>query len=354
MVETVPTIHEKQKDTVDIPKSREIYSGDINDAVIAVQKITSFEITPDWWFANVGNEGTTEEILDKFDIAFAEFVINQESGDLLNQQDQTSEQVQIQIINEAEEELKNFDEQAGGEVEVGPHRSDFIEALTDHLKEKYFPGDDTQKLEFERARYNQIFEKYPESEHNIAFSEAGIDVVSCGRELSDREATVIRSAIKKISDKIGESETERLFGGIRLFVGDSLIDGGGLALPRFNAVAIDLEKIGVTISQMEDMLSATGDYGSGDQSRLVDNPEIYEASELGIVHEFGHILEYKIYGDVDKGFADLDQSDAPTEYGSKSPREDYAESFMYYIYGGHLDPARLDILNKNILAQVLG
>jgi hypothetical protein len=57
MVETVPTIHEKQKDTIDIPKSREIYVGDINDAVIAVQEITGFEITPDWWFANVGNEG---------------------------------------------------------------------------------------------------------------------------------------------------------------------------------------------------------------------------------------------------------------------------------------------------------
>lgn len=351
MVETVPTIHEKQKDTVDIPKSREIYSGDINDAVIAVQKITSFEITPDWWFANVGNEGTTEEILDKFDTAFAEFVINQGSNGSLNSENQTSEQVQTQIIKEAEEELKNFDEQTGGEAEAEPLRSEFIDVLTDHLKEKYFLEDDTQKLEFEHVRYNQIFEKFPESEHNMAFSEAGIDVISCGRELSDHEAAVIRSAITKISDKIGTSETERLLGGTKLFAGENLIDGGGLALPRFNAVVIDLEKIDVTISQMEDMLSATGDYRVGDQSRLVDSPEIYEASELGIVHELGHILEYKIYGDVDKGFTKLDQSDAPTEYGSKSAREDYAESFMYYIYGGNLDSVRLGIVESDIMVR---
>ena len=348
MVETVPTIHEKQKDTIDIPKSREIYVGDINDAVIAVQEITGFEITPDWWFANVGNEGTTEEILDKFDTAFAEFVMTQGSNSSLNSENQTSELVQTQIIKEAEEELKNFDEQVGGGEEVEPLRSEFIDALTDHLKEKYF---DTQKLEFEHTRYNQIFEKYPESEHSITFSKAGIDVVSCGRELSDHEAAVIRSAITKISDKIGTSETERLFSGTKLFAGESLIDRGGLALPRFNAVVIDLEKIGVTISQMEDMLSATGDYRVGDQSRLVDSPEIYEASELGIVHELGHILEYKIYGDVDKGFTKLDQSDAPTEYGSKSAREDYAESFMYYIYGGHLDSDRLGIVESDIMVR---
>jgi hypothetical protein len=48
--ETSPTIHEKQTDNHEIPKSREIFSGDINDAVISVQEITGFTITPDWWF----------------------------------------------------------------------------------------------------------------------------------------------------------------------------------------------------------------------------------------------------------------------------------------------------------------
>ena len=159
---------------------------------------------------------------------------------------------------------------------------------------------------------------------------------------------VIRDSIIKMQSKLGEEVIKDLFGGIKLYAGDKLIDGGGLALPRFNAVVIDLEKIDFTISEMESMLSKTRDYRVGDQSDLVDNPDIHKALELSIVHEFGHILEYKKYGDVDRGFAGLNQDDAPTEYGSKSPREDYAESWMYYIYGGQLDDSRRKIIEGDV------
>lgn len=57
-----------------IPKARNLYKGDINVAVIAVQKATGIEINDSWWNAKVGNHGTTEEILDRFDRAYAEFV----------------------------------------------------------------------------------------------------------------------------------------------------------------------------------------------------------------------------------------------------------------------------------------
>jgi hypothetical protein len=57
-----------------IPKARQLYKGDINAAVIAVQNATGFEITPAWWDANVGNNGTAEQMLDRFDKAYAEFV----------------------------------------------------------------------------------------------------------------------------------------------------------------------------------------------------------------------------------------------------------------------------------------
>ena len=59
---------------MDIPKARKLYRGDINQAVIAVQKMTGIHITPDWWSANVGNNGTAEEILDRFDKAYAKLV----------------------------------------------------------------------------------------------------------------------------------------------------------------------------------------------------------------------------------------------------------------------------------------
>ncbi|HSX31306.1 MAG TPA: hypothetical protein VLE99_05300 [Candidatus Saccharimonadales bacterium] len=57
-----------------IPRARQLYRGDINDAVIRVQKATGIEITPAWWDANVGNNGTSEEILDRFDRAYAKLV----------------------------------------------------------------------------------------------------------------------------------------------------------------------------------------------------------------------------------------------------------------------------------------
>ncbi len=58
----------------DIPKSRALYTGDINAAVIAVQKATGIEINDNWWNSKVGNNGSSEEILDRFDRAYAELI----------------------------------------------------------------------------------------------------------------------------------------------------------------------------------------------------------------------------------------------------------------------------------------
>lgn len=54
-----------------IPKARQLFRGDINDTVIRVQKATGVHIDERWWNANVGNNGSTEQILDRFDRAYA-------------------------------------------------------------------------------------------------------------------------------------------------------------------------------------------------------------------------------------------------------------------------------------------
>lgn len=56
-----------------IPKARDLYRDDINAAVIAVQKATGIEINEAWWNANVGNNGTAEEILERFDKAYRKY-----------------------------------------------------------------------------------------------------------------------------------------------------------------------------------------------------------------------------------------------------------------------------------------
>lgn len=57
-----------------IPKARQLFRGDINDAVIKVQKATGIEITKAWWDQKVGNGGSTESILDRFDNEYERLV----------------------------------------------------------------------------------------------------------------------------------------------------------------------------------------------------------------------------------------------------------------------------------------
>jgi len=58
----------------DIPRSREMFRGDINDAVIQTQLSTGVEIDKGWWDSEVGNHGSTESILDRYDAAYPEYV----------------------------------------------------------------------------------------------------------------------------------------------------------------------------------------------------------------------------------------------------------------------------------------
>ena len=58
----------------DIPKAKDLYKGDINEAVIAVQNAAGVKVTPEWWSQNVGNDGATDEILARFDEAYAKLV----------------------------------------------------------------------------------------------------------------------------------------------------------------------------------------------------------------------------------------------------------------------------------------
>lgn len=147
---------EKQIKVPEIPKSREIFTGDINDAVITVQQITGFEITPEWWMSEVGNDGTTEEILDRFDNAFEKFVFAEMGID----SDEVSESTGVQlapseIVSEAETELVEFDNAVTAEPGLEPLREEFLDALKIHLKEKYFQvSEDSESMEGDMTEFN--------------------------------------------------------------------------------------------------------------------------------------------------------------------------------------------------------
>jgi len=144
-------IPEKQTQPAEIPKSREIFAGDINDAVITVQKITGFEITPEWWMNEVGNEGATEDILDRFDTAFETFV-HEQMGVIPEAVEPVPEK---QPSAEADAEITTFDERFGEDPAVAPLREEFLEALDEHLKEKYLPdGKASESMEKDMIHFN--------------------------------------------------------------------------------------------------------------------------------------------------------------------------------------------------------
>ena len=62
------------KSIPDVPKSRELYTGDINAAVIDVQKMSGANISPEWWAHEVGDDGSSEEILKRFDKAYERMI----------------------------------------------------------------------------------------------------------------------------------------------------------------------------------------------------------------------------------------------------------------------------------------
>lgn len=55
-----------------IPKARQFFKGNVNEAVKRVQQTTGEYITPNWWSVQVGDRGSEQEILDRFDRAYAQ------------------------------------------------------------------------------------------------------------------------------------------------------------------------------------------------------------------------------------------------------------------------------------------
>lgn len=218
------------------------------------------------------------------------------------------------------------------------------EDLTASLMQARAEQQDKEKAEFEANVIQRLFEKYPEEQRKNIKTLGGMEIIACGAEPTSEQLQTVENAFNKIRERIGDT-AEIIFAGLKVYLAPDA-PGGGQALGRENAVILNTSKMGITVGEMEAMLAPTGQYRKGDQSKVVG--ESADAAELGTVHELGHILEFRAHGDYDIGYKTLDQSEAPTEYGQKHAREDYAESWMYYIYGGALDDARKQIIEDDI------
>ncbi len=114
----------------DVPKSREIYTGDINQAVVRVQIITGITIDAGWWQSNVGNDGSTEEILHRFDDAYAKKYLFEHGIDM----DQVQEMADIEVSPEAQASLRAEEEAWSSYRHIGSQ--DYEAANTERIKSR--------------------------------------------------------------------------------------------------------------------------------------------------------------------------------------------------------------------------
>lgn len=139
------TLESQSPDRPDIPRSREIFSGDINDAVILVQKVTGFTYPRERWMTRVGNDNSTEDILARFDADF-ELFVHEQMGIETPEESGKDADVADEILQEADQELQAFDERCSDDPEAMELKPEFLVALRDHLETKYFGETPVKKV----------------------------------------------------------------------------------------------------------------------------------------------------------------------------------------------------------------
>lgn len=303
----------------DIPKSKEIYNGDINDAVITVQKITGYEITPAWWLEHVGNDGSTEEILERFDSAFEEFVHEQIVGISIDEQDIKSDSNEQAALREADEEYEKFKERFQNEPGYDQLSNDFLEALKNHLMNKYFSDEVTQHAETE-----------------ISEAPYGIEV-EIADEYTQEEIQQLTNATKEALTTVDEflnGKTSVVFNGLSIRIGENVAAGGGEAISDENTVALNGRAMLLSLSQMREVAGYRSEELAGG---TIADETIGGALRYTLVHEMGHILDELT--ELGKKKHRVAAAESPTEYGrepdewnSEKDHEAFAEGFAHMIY----------------------
>jgi hypothetical protein len=301
----------------DIPKSKEIYSGDINDAVITVQQVTGFEITPEWWAAHVGNNGSTEKILERFDSAFEKFVREQVTSESVDEQEVDHTEIEQTALREAGNEYDKFNEQFKDDPDYDKLSGEFLIALHTHLMNKYFSGETTESYE---------------EEPNFGIA------IELSDEYDDTESRHLADATKQALEAVDtflDGETKNIFSGLTIKIGEGVASGGGEAIADKNTVALNGRPMLMSISEMREKAGYEEEELTGG---IIDENEPAGALQYTLVHEMGHIID-ELTESGDKMHR-VSSAESPTVYGrepdqynTEKDHEAFAEGFAHLVYG---------------------
>lgn len=310
-------IKETKNQLPDIPKSKEIYSGDINDAVITVQQVTGFEITPEWWAVHVGNDGSTDEILERFDSAFEKFIREQVTGEPATEQEINQAETRRIIIREADDEFGKFNEQFKGDPDYEKLSGEFLIALHAHLKNKYLSGETTGSQEEE-----------PDFGITIELSDEYDDTE---RERLTDATSIALGAV----DVLLDGETKNIFNGLTIKIGEGVASGGGEAIAAKNMITLNGQSMLMSIAEMRGVAG----YKKGELTGgTIDENEPAGTLMYTLVHEMGHILdELTESGDKMHRVSSVESPTVygrePDQYNTEKDHEAFAEGFAHLVYG---------------------
>jgi len=333
---TIPKTTKTKNQYPDIPKSKELYSGDINDAVITVQQVTGFEITPEWWATHVGNDGSTEEILERFDTAFEKFVREQVTGESVVEQEGGHLEMERQALVEADEEYNEFNKRFEGDSDYDKLSREFLVALHAHLTNKYSAAEttDDHKEELDFGVAIELSDEYDDTE---------------SRQL--RDAT--RRALEAVDDFL-DGETRNIFSGLTVKIGEGVASGGGEAISGKNMITLNGRPMLMSIAQMRGVAGYHADELVGGS---IDEDERGGALRYTLVHEMGHILDELTHaGDKMHRVAAVE---SPTKYGREADKwntekdhEAFAEGFAHMVYGMPVSDVLARAINETIAAKL--
>ncbi len=207
---------------------------------------------------------------------------------------------------------------------------------------------DTEAMkEAEQSKLDDFLNAYPEADRHRLATLDGMEIIACGAE-NNKNLTILQAGVEAMEKRFGKEAITRAFSGIKIYIGDAGVIGGGQALPRVDVVILNGAYMGMSVDRMEAIASDAGLYRKGDQSKVFGGEA--DASEIGFVHEMGHHMEFRAHGDMGVGFSSLEAEEAPTWYGQRAPHEDYAESWMFMVYGHPITADREAILAGDIIS----
>lgn len=273
----------------EVPRSRELFRGDINDAVIQSQLQTGVEIDKGWWDSEVGNHGSTESILDRYDASYPEYVeqhvVPRELKDIGLDETESQEDNVEQMRKQREEEAWEHYAPIGS--------AEYEQANQDRIQDGKIKveklGDDEHaitlvasiKTDPETGQAVSGHENRPDAESMQATEQAFADylvttplerrfVIYEGDErvFADRDEAIVKAADSGLIQRLAAKEQ------IQTVSGE----------PTDEEAVATMEKLGVSRKELLALHVARGlgAHLSGQESDFIAGYINYQASNLGI------------------------------------------------------------------------